>query len=788
MSLSFSETQISNSRDAFTTNYNGGERNGFGGIPETGYGFRLATDSTAKLVEDKDLRQRLTNLLNDLTQQLSLAENAARNSGGQASQQSAQFGAVQDDTKKLEAEFEYQKSIGLNTRINGWEKFPEGTIKLKISDVTVEGHFEHNRFITTNPINPPYYTKLQKRSFPKEGEIQAKGEFKVINPGATVKLQSLYPIYYCINILGCTVTEILSNKSTNNSKDTLTIVPPEYYRIYFQTFGSDIMTFVEFPIALSARDEGWSDDIVVTYHSAVGPNTIDIVRYLINRYSSLQIDETSFNYVHSKIDPYPSNFVLLDKKNIIQLLEEISFQARLAIWLKDNVYYVRYLPEETTHVDTITEDDIEYGSLEINYSNTEELVTKLKARWKFFYENKESNEIVLRYNINKYGVHEKSYDFYIYNFYNVVQQAASYWIIRKGNTWKKIKFRTFLHKLRLEAFDTVLLNFTNSWVANGPVKGIVESAKYNSINNTIDVEIWVPIRIGEMTQYKFAFPYGLSEFDYFPTVEDYIQGNAGSPTNSNVIGEIPGSTFSSAGPPSAVANTNPNISYSSNHISPNPTAPQDHGTRPEQALLQQSYTSEGGQSVPTINPYQISIREPKLDNKPNETLYKTGQEINIGGNRVQILSVDVFDNNDGTKRVEYQISEPLGPTLGPDSPLDGGAITPKFSTPIIGNNQRPYNYRNYGKPKVETVPNFIRPKLAPPGGASATTVYLGQVISGTGNTYTVEIYGTNGESAGQVTATVPQIESSEQIPAGTWIAAVHKFDGDVYKFQIPVWL
>lgn len=95
-----------------------------------------------------------------------------------------------------------------------------------------------------------------------------------------------------------------------------------------------------------------------------------------------------------------------------------------------------------------------------------------------------------------------------------------------------------------------------------------------------------------------------------------------------------------------------------------------------------------------------------------------------------------------------------------------------------------------------------------------TTTFLAKVVSGTGDTYLVDIYGNgskqpptnpdpegtavnlkNKTSGPSVTATVPQIDPSETIPAGTWISALYEFtlviDGvttTVFEFQPPVWL
>jgi hypothetical protein len=80
------------------------------------------------------------------------------------------------------------------------------------------------------------------------------------------------------------------------------------------------------------------------------------------------------------------------------------------------------------------------------------------------------------------------------------------------------------------------------------------------------------------------------------------------------------------------------------------------------------------------------------------------------------------------------------------------------------------------------------------GGAGGTSSFLGKVVSGSGDTYTVQLYpaGKEGTAGASVTVKVPQIASDDAIPADTWIAPVMRYtdsDGVVhYQFQPPVWL
>jgi hypothetical protein len=133
-------------------------------------------------------------------------------------------------------------------------------------------------------------------------------------------------------------------------------------------------------------------------------------------------------------------------------------------------------------------------------------VTKLVATWKADGAQPIANSVVVRYNIGKYGLHELDYDWYIYNNADCILKAVTFWIIRKSQTWKHVKFSTALHMLNVEAFDGVTINFANAYVANQSVLSMVQQATYNSLSNTIDFDIWTPVVAGTMTPHPFSYP------------------------------------------------------------------------------------------------------------------------------------------------------------------------------------------------------------------------------------------------------------------------------------------
>jgi len=289
--------------------------------------------------------------------------------------------------------------------------------------------------------------------------------------------------------------------------------------------------------------------VYVTFESNVGPNTIDILKYLIANYTDLSWDASSFDYVEGKLVNFPMNFPILERKNTLDVLQELAYQARCALWITGGVFYIKYLPEEPAAVDTITVSDIDAESgVDVSLTNTEDLITKMRVKWRISWapgetdQERDSSEkwMILRHNINRYGTHEEEFVWYAYNQPDTILKCATFWLIRKSCTWKKVKFKTFLHKLNLETFDCVNLNFAGGYVASGAVKAMVLKANYNSADNLIDFECLVPVKAGEMEKSRYYWPSTLRVDETWPPQADINSGDAGGGgIGMGATGELP---------------------------------------------------------------------------------------------------------------------------------------------------------------------------------------------------------------------------------------------------------
>ena len=90
-----------------------------------------------------------------------------------------------------------------------------------------------------------------------------------------------------------------------------------------------VQVVVNTPLS-TITDQGWSDDLYVTFQSSVGPDIVEIIKYLIADYSTWTGTPRPSITFRKNSKTFPANFPLLDRKNTLEVLQEIAFQARCA--------------------------------------------------------------------------------------------------------------------------------------------------------------------------------------------------------------------------------------------------------------------------------------------------------------------------------------------------------------------------------------------------------------------------------------------------------------------------
>lgn len=402
------------------------------------------------------------------------------------------------------------------------------------------------------------------------------------SPGADVYLEGNQQIVYEANILPSTVLRVAAFVSLDAGRQLVTI-PDRYYTIRNTDFSTFTSTEIVLNQQLSTLNQGWEDQIYVSMTSPIGPNIVDILEWIIGRYTAFTFDADSFDAARTLLDNYPAHFAVLDRKNVLQVLQDIAYQSRCALYLKDGVFFIKYLSAEPDADDSIGASDILPNTLKITHTPTEDLITKYQATWNEDFSVENPLFMILRLNVSKYGTQPFDgfqYDYYIYTNQDLVRKTATFWLIRKANTWRLVQFSTPVSKLNLETFDCVAL--TIPALSSLTIKGIVNKATYNSETKNIDFEIWTPLKSGSTTPYDFAFPADSAETDVFPTLDERTLGLAGSGTSPNFLSFPPPNHVLAT---SAFANLYQNIGFDKctnfDHLANEdfPVCRTDHGDR-----------------------------------------------------------------------------------------------------------------------------------------------------------------------------------------------------------------
>jgi hypothetical protein len=126
----------------------------------------------------------------------------------------------------------------------------------------------------------------------------------------------------------------------------------------------------------------WEDAIYVTFESTVGPNPVDIMIYIIENYTQNGYDADNFAEVAAKVAVTPMNFVYQSLDNAFAVLQGLAYQSRCAIYLVEDVFHLKFLPEAGDAVDSINESDTVLDSLVVGTTATEDLITVYEATFK----------------------------------------------------------------------------------------------------------------------------------------------------------------------------------------------------------------------------------------------------------------------------------------------------------------------------------------------------------------------------------------------------------------------
>jgi len=437
--------------------------------------------------------------------------------------------AVTDREHPDYADWEHQSCHAVDDRsyglkrvsgdISGWTATASGTAYRYTGTPITQAECDDQSTISQESLGGP------GESWEAFNEMKSAG-FHWCPAGSEVLLEEEKEILNIVSLLPGVVDMVAAYYTMPTGRKLLMEVPTGYYTVYNTNYiGYDV---VEIGLVknLSEYDENWDNQLYVSFISTVGPNPVDIIEWLIGKYTNYTVDAVSFAAVKILLTNYPSNFWLQERKSVYDLIQDIAYQSRCGIYIRNNIVFIKYLSVEPVSVRTLTESNIITNTLKIKLTESDNVITKQIISWKKTGAGiQEEDEIdlsfTLKHNIERYGIREDSKDYYTQNTYSTILKSSTFWLIRDSNSWKVVEFDTPLTQLDIDVWDCITLN-----TAQFSSKCVVTSINYNWSDNTIHFEVWTPILAGKTTPYIWAWPAAQNALETFPAPDDESQ-NAG---------------------------------------------------------------------------------------------------------------------------------------------------------------------------------------------------------------------------------------------------------------------
>lgn len=294
------------------------------------------------------------------------------------------------------------------------------------------------------------------------------------------------------------VVEVYAWRTYDGSK-IFVPVPSSYYTIHLSyAIGGQNATVIEFPKPLTQYDgEDWESDIYVSLRSTLSSNTSAAIKWLIQTYTGYSIDTASFDSVLVDLAPYPANFAILSKQNVLALIEDIAWQARCALYTHNGTISIKYLSKDLPSVYSVTPTDILLKSLKLLFTPVEDVYTKLTGTWRLDYtdEKDKTKKLIYTNNVAQFGLRELEKDIYIYNIEELAKMTVYFWGYRYSNSWRIAQYPTVLRTLALELFDCV--NHAISILSTNTIRGILQDVSHDSANNEIALEAQLASKAGQ---------------------------------------------------------------------------------------------------------------------------------------------------------------------------------------------------------------------------------------------------------------------------------------------------
>ena len=340
---------------------------------------------------------------------------------------------------------------------------------------------------------------LPKKSRPSAGNVL---QHFWADAGSRVTIEGDEPITFIVSITPGEVLAVKAYKEFNGER-TLTLVPASLYTVETVNYGSVTAVQVTTTKPLSTiEDQGWEDQIYVSFESTIGPNPVDILEYIIDNYTDLTYDSTSFDAVKTSLTNLGNNMAILDRRNTVDLIRDIAFLNRCAVWVSNGVFYLKYLPLEPASDLTITTADFRFRihrSEHCRYGGLGHKVRGGVATERGGGRTTEDHPAEQRLQVRDEGRDVRLVHTQPTGHYSKVSHVLDDSHVQLVEAYQLQTDSCIYCSWKPSTLSTLDMP---DYVASSAVKSVVEDARYDSNSQSVKVTCLVPVRTGEMEPYE----------------------------------------------------------------------------------------------------------------------------------------------------------------------------------------------------------------------------------------------------------------------------------------------
>lgn len=399
--------------------------------------------------------------------------------------------------------------------------FKRGTEVRHFATVTKQARFRNdiNKITCSRSLGILLDTpdKISFAAFPRKGWDTVEPKKRVIKAGTPVHQKDSENGTFVANdlqsikILRVAAKRKIKIGSTENEREVLTTLPNKWFTVNLANqdlISGRTVTTIKFDILPSFRDSSFTDEIFVSLESNVSNDPALQMPFILQNFSLLNFDESSFGAVNTQLQQTPMDWASLEVRDTLELVQEMAFQARgTLIHVVDRIKF-RYLAAQSlgTLVNLLLTDNtnIEENSIVLEHTPDADIKTQMTGKYKPTYFQENESQLIAQNNIDKYGVINEDIDYFAFQQRESVRVSLEFWIGFRSTVWRLIRLSTFLDALALEALDSILVVSDLLQIPTGVFLRAHE-VDLNALEDRMTLLLWTPFSVGTNSSSVDAF-------------------------------------------------------------------------------------------------------------------------------------------------------------------------------------------------------------------------------------------------------------------------------------------